>query len=141
MEINRLSPGNVIKYNNRFDTIMQQLSYNEYLIDHCGTPIIVNILEIAPIELRDNELKNLGFNKSGKKTDISTQKKITTWSKTIDIDGEESIMSIDMIEDTPELDLADITGVEQHIPDYYKYVHQIQNLFSYITNEMPVYNN
>ena len=141
MEINKLSPGNVVKYNNRFDTIMSQLSYNEYLIDHCGKLIIVNILEMTPVDLRDNELKNMGFNKSGKKTDLKTQNPVAIWSKDIIIDGEEHIMNIDIYEDTPELDLENLTGVEAFVPDQYRYVHQVQNLFLYLTNEMPAYNN
>jgi hypothetical protein len=146
MDINKLTKGNAIKYNNRYGTIMAQLSYNEYLINHCGKPTTVNILDIQPIELGDNEWKNLGFEKRGRRTDLETEETAEVWAKDVEVRLNEEVlfeqtMEIDVYDDVPPLSLEDITGIKHFVPEKYTYVHQVQNLLSYVTNDMPEYVN
>lgn len=141
MDINKFTNGNVVKYNNRYDTIMSQLSYNEYLIEHCGKLIVVNILDLQPVELKDNELRKMGFNKKGKVINEKTKKESIAWSKVFDIDGEEQEMILTVSDDCPELTLEDITGIDHFVPTEYKYVHQLQNAHLYLFDEMPKFEN
>jgi len=147
MDINKLTKGNAIKYNNRYGTIMAELSYNEYLINHCNNLITVNILDIEPIELGDKEWRNLGFERGGKRSEIETEETSIIWEKELLFKSEENfidkkVMKIDVFNDElPKLSLEDITGIDRDIPREYTYVHQIQNLLSYITNIMPEYEN
>lgn len=102
----------------------------------------MNILEIQPVELKDNELKNLGFSKRGKNVCIKTKKESVIWSKDLKLDEDtDVIMAIDMFDNTKDLSLDELTGIVRDIPEEYKYVHQIQNLLLYVTNDMPEYHN
>lgn len=129
MEINKYIKGNLIKFKNKYATIIEQLNYNEYMINCSNKVVVANILDISPVDLKDTELKSLGFQKGDKKK--IKNKEYTSWTSLFEKEYITIIVNLD-----EKVSLDDLAGIENNVPENYRYVHQVQNLMSYMINDI-----
>lgn len=125
MNINNLMPQNSILHDNVRCEISKQLNYNQYMIFKNNEHIVVNIKEIKLIKLSVEEVTKLGY-----KVDIDNN----TYNKNIILDDieQEVILNINHKDD---LTYEDVVGIRSIVPDKYTYVHQVENLETYLENK------
>lgn len=136
MDINKFCKNNSVLYKDTLVTVMDQLNYNQYLIKFEDDLIIVNIFDLKPIQLDESIMKELGFSIRGESVCLDSKESSVIWSKDILIGDEISSVAISLEDnDSEDLSLEHLVGIKNVVPEKYKYLHQIQNILSYITNE------